>query len=184
MTQIFDGTISVSYGQAYVFTYRGADFHLDDCFVGQNNGLCGTAFPGVIWLTTGLHSGEVNLSIEVFEAPPPFTDEWEEIVEAPFSIGSEADEEGARIDNWYGDRVCKIPIPRGNYRVRYCARKMDQANDIDTLVEGEPIDSYGLYFWPAELSPDAVIKQKSHTARYWHRMFSQNPSLWSDLTSR
>jgi hypothetical protein len=167
MTQIFDGTISVHYAQAYVFTYRGADFYLEDCFVGQNNGLCGTAFPGVIWLTTGLHTGEVGFTVEVFESPPPLTDDWEEIVEAPFSVGAEADEEGARLNNWDGDRICKIPLPLGNYRVRYCARNMHQASDEDSLYT-QPIDFYELSFWPAELSSDTIIKQKSRKAKRSH----------------
>ncbi len=34
MAQIFDGKLFVHYGQAYIFTYRGCEFYLEDCFTG------------------------------------------------------------------------------------------------------------------------------------------------------
>jgi hypothetical protein len=168
MTEVFNGELYVHYGQAYVFSYRGCDFSLMDCFENQVNGLCGTAVPGVIFLITGLHTGRVGLIVEVLESPPPVDHSWEEIVEAPFSVGAEADGEGVRLEDWNGDRVCSIPLPLGNYRVRYCARNMDAGRDADTIVDEAIIDFYALYFWPDGLSPDAVISQKSRVATYWH----------------
>ncbi len=168
MTQIFDGTVSVHYGYVYVFASNSIGDSEDpsgECFQNQNNGLCGTAFPDTIMFRTGLHTGEVGVTIEVLEAPLPVTNDWEEIVEVPFSLGTEA--EGLWLEDWMGDRICTIPIPPGTYRVRYCARNMDRANNDDTLYP-QPIDFYGLYFWPDELSPDSIIKQKSRSAKYWH----------------
>jgi hypothetical protein len=173
MTQIFDGTINVHYGQMYVLTAKGGcEDPLRECFQNQNNGLCGTALPGWIMLLTGLHTGKVAVNIEVFEASPPVTNDWEEVVEAPFAVEAEA--EGVWLQDWDGDRICTIPLPPGTYRVRYCARNMDRAHDDDTLYP-QPIDFYRLYFWPDELSPDSIIKQKSRTAEYWHNWtLSQN----------
>ncbi len=169
MAQIFDGKLYVHYGQAYIFTYIGCDFYLDDCFTGQVNGLCGTIVPGVVFLITGLHTGDVGLTVEVLESRPPVDASWEEIVEAPFTVGAEADEDGPRIEDWKGDLVCNLPIAMGNYRIRYCARNMDEASGVDTLLEGEDtIDFYALYIWPDEVTPDEVIKQTSRRARYWH----------------
>jgi hypothetical protein len=47
---------------------------------GQVNGLCGAAVPGMLYLTTGLHTGNVELTVEVLDAEPPVGDEWEEVV--------------------------------------------------------------------------------------------------------
>ena len=63
------------------------------------------------------------------------------------------------LQDWDRNYVCRIPIPPGPYRVRYCARNMDEGKEIDTLVDEDPVDFYKLYFWPAELAPDKVIKQ-------------------------
>ena len=182
MPRIFDGKLSVHYGQAYIFTNKGHDWegYLSECFFGQVNGLCGTATPRVIFLITGLHTGSVGLTIDISEKTPPllyrweerweehWEEHWEEIVEASFSFGEEVDREGIWLYNWDGDRVCQIPLSPGSYRVRYCARNMDYANDVDTLVDEEPIDFYALYFWPCVEEPDAVIKCTSSHASYWH----------------
>ncbi|MGW0916873.1 hypothetical protein ACWD1Z_34955 [Streptomyces sp. NPDC002784] len=50
--------------------------------------LCGAANPGHLFLTTGLHTGRVGLTVEVHEAEPSLDERWEEIVEVSFRPGS------------------------------------------------------------------------------------------------
>ncbi len=57
-----------------------------------------------------------------------------------------------------------------DYRVRYYAKGMDAARELDTTGDdGRPVDSYKLVFWPALPAPDEVVKQTSNDAAYWHR---------------
>lgn len=171
MTQIFDGKLPVHYGQAYIFTPsrdKDWDGDLANCFFEQSNGLCGTATPGVIFLITGLHTGAVGMTVDVSDSPPPLANSWHEVVEAPFSVSPEYEDE-VRLEEWGGKRICTIPLSAGSYRVRYCARNMGHASSVSCLVDEEPIDFYALYFWPASLAPDAVIKQTSGMAADYHQ---------------
>ncbi len=88
MDAVFDGAFPVHYGQAYILS-RPTDVNsdLDEAFVGQQNGLLGASVRGQLWLTTGLHTGRVQLSISKAEAEPPLDDRSEEIVEATFVDG-------------------------------------------------------------------------------------------------
>jgi hypothetical protein len=82
-------TAWVHYGQIYVES--GEDYpDLAECFGGQSNGLCGAAMPGILFLITGLHTGEVGFTVELYDAPPPIDDDWQEIVEASFRPTGEA----------------------------------------------------------------------------------------------
>jgi hypothetical protein len=86
------------------------------------------------------------------------------VVEVFFTNGGDQ----ALLMKWAGERTFPLAIPRGSYRVRYCARGMDAARKQDTLLEGPPIDSYCLIFWAAEPAPDRIVRQTSHYAEYWH----------------
>lgn len=176
-SKIFDGKLSVHYGQAYVFAGDIGEWDGDiaDCLINQENGLCGTATPRIIFLHTGLHTGDVWLSVEVLNAQPNDTADWEDVVEAPFYVDEIAANEGVHLQDWYGECVCCIPLVSGPYRVRYCARSMDEGRNVDTLVDEEPVDFYKLSFWPAELAPDEIIKQRSSDAAYWH----QTAKVWT-----
>jgi hypothetical protein len=165
MTRIFDGNLYIHYGQAYVLPKTQEISELIDCFHGQTNGLCGAAVPNVLFLITGLHTGHVHLSIDVLDNPPPLDQAWEEVVEVPFLINGE----GASLYDWNGECVCKISLSPETYRVRYSAFGMDRGKEVDTILEEEePVDFYYLAFWSANLLPDAVLKQTSEIAAYWH----------------
>ncbi len=61
---------------------------------------------------------------------------------------------------------------------------MDDGRELDTRIEGEPeADRYLLLFWPAPPELDAVIKQTSETAAYWHHFASQQHSPPAAATS-
>ena len=62
------------------------------------------------------------------------------------------------------------------YRVRYSASGMDQARQVDTRVDEEPIlDRYLLQFWPGSPGGDRVLKRTSAVAAYWHDWARQLP---------
>jgi hypothetical protein len=171
---VYDGQLRVHYGQAYVMSgdaeHPGAE--LPACFRGQSNGLVGAAFDGVLVLITGLHTGEVNLRIEVDDDEPPLDPAWEEVVEVSFT----ARRGDTELRDWDGVTTSQIPLEAESYRVRYSGAGMDAAQRADTLIPGQlPIDSYSLCFWPAPSRPDEVVKQTSQLAAYWHSAWSEAP---------
>jgi hypothetical protein len=196
MTRVFSGPLHVSYSQAYVYGRDRFISNMEDCFRGQENGLCGAGVPGALFLITGLHTGSVGFTIDVLDAPPLLDDteelevsveqmslfggsperinlgsparvKWEEIVEAPLYIDDAIT--NLALVEWGGGAVYPIPLQPGSYRVRYCARGMDIGRDHGTTLDDDDIvDFYSLAFWPAEATTDRVIKQTSKAAAYWH----------------
>ena len=164
MKRIFDGRLWVSYGQFYIESSESSGYALEDCFVGQINGLCGAASKGSLFLLTGLHTGEIKFTLDVLDNAPSLDRIWEEIVEVSFTPTSEK----LIIRQWNGECICKIPFSQQNYRVRYCACNMDRGHELDTYVEGNPVDLYYLAFWPAKPTSDVILKQTSEVASYWH----------------
>ncbi len=64
--------VHVSYGQSYVVSDpESFGLGLEEAFAGQSAGLCGAAVPGALWLTTGLHTGNVGFTVEVRGQAPP-----------------------------------------------------------------------------------------------------------------
>jgi hypothetical protein len=160
----------VHYAQIYV--QSGEDYpDLAECFGGQSNGLCGAAMPGILFLITGLHTGEVDFTVELYDAPPPIDDSWQEIVEASFRPMGEAE-----LVGWGGHGCWPLQLTEASYRVRYCGTGMDEARELDTRTEEDPAaDRYLLQFWPAWPEPDRMVKQTSEIAAYWHEFASQQP---------
>ena len=145
MNRIFDGKLYVSYSQAYVYVdEEEEDFgDLAKFFLGQENGLCGGACANSLFLTTGLHTGDVNLTVDLCSSEPPADPTWEEVVETPFNLT----ESNLGLYNWEGELVVPIPLAIGTYRVRYSAKGMERGRDQDTILDDEqPVDSYSLAF--------------------------------------
>ena len=65
MPTLVSQDVWVTYGQFYVASGPGMHGLLEECFAGQRNGLCGAAVPGFLFLITGLHTGEVGLTVEL-----------------------------------------------------------------------------------------------------------------------
>lgn len=165
--RLFDGRLHVHYGQAYVAA-GDVRAELPEAFAGQENGLCGAAVPGVLFLITGLHTGHVGFAVEAHDRPPPVDGSWEEVVEASFAVTTPA----VALVEWAGGGGSRLDIGVGDWRARYCARGMDEAHD-ETLPDGDPpIDHYLLQLWPAAPAPDRVVKRTSRNAAYWHRSAS------------
>lgn len=173
MRRPIEGEVFVHYGQLYVESDPdsfGPD--LAEAFAGQSAGLCGAAIPGALWLSTGLHTGDVGFTVEVHDQAPPLDTGWEDVVEVSFRpvSGSSA------LVQWAGEASWELDLDETDYRVRYCAKGMDEANRQDTRLDDEPqLDCYLLQFWPAPPAPDRVLKQSSAIAAYWHDYARQQP---------
>lgn len=165
MSRLFTGTISVCYGQFYVVSPDGEPFELEPTFTGQQNGLCGAQLPGVLFLITGLHTGTVALTVDIWETEPPLAEDWEEVVEVSFQPRPS----GTTLEEWGGDTVCELPLTEQHYRVRYCAKSFGLGEDTETQEDGTPVETYALAFWPAPPAPDRVLKQTREEAAYWHQ---------------
>ncbi|GAB2636212.1 hypothetical protein ABI214_17500 [Prescottella soli] len=160
---VFSDRINVAYGQFYIAEPGAFGEDMGNGFAGQRNGLCGTAEPGVAWFVTGLHTGTVALTVQVMSGAPDEVGDWEEAVEAPLTVRRS---DGLELQEWGGDIVGDaLPLSPGTYRVRYCATGMDTGHDMDT---GEGPDRYLVTIWPATPEPDAVVRQTSQNAAYWH----------------
>ncbi len=160
----------VHYGQIYVASGEDQP-DMGECFGGQDNGLCGAAMPGFLFLMTGLHTGEVGFTVELHEAPPPVDDGWQEIVEASFGPMGEA-----ALVSWGGEQGWPLDLAQASYRVRYCATGMDEGRELDTKMDEDPeADRYLLQFWPAPPGADKVVKQTSEIAAYWHEYAREQP---------
>lgn len=176
MRTLFSQEIHVHYGQLYVESDpEGADTDMDESFGGQSAGLCGGAVPGLLFLQTGLHTGDVPFTVELHQREPDLGglwDSWEEIVEVSFRPVSEE----TQLVQWAGEAAFTLDLEPIDYRVRYCARGMDSGHREDTrLGDEEPLDEYLLQFWPSAPSTDRVVKQTSAAAAYWHRYASEQP---------
>jgi hypothetical protein len=161
---LFDGHVDVHYRFVNV---HGVDDDPHGDFAGQRrgqrNGLCGAAVPGQLHLVTGLHTGAVGFRVELYSAEPALADVWEEAVDVSFHPNTD------ELGLYAFEDMHEFSLPPGDYRVRYCARGMQQGADEDTLSGHEPIDFYLLQFWPAPPGPDRILRQTSDTAAYWHR---------------
>jgi hypothetical protein len=167
---LLDQQVSVEYGQLYVLSDEDSDRDLERAFAGQVNGLCGAAIPGCMFLKTGLRFGTVGLRVELHEPEPPLDDSWEEAVEVSFACSSDH----PWVAEWEGDSY-PIAVPAGEYRVRYCARGMQQGRDRDQLYDEDPVDFYLLQFWRGPVGADRVLRRTSEAAAYWHRAHRGRP---------
>lgn len=126
----------------------------------------------MLWLVTGLHTGNVGFAVEVHDEGPPLDPIWEDVVEVSFRPMSEH----TSLVQWAGEAAWDLNLARTDYRVRYCARRMDEGRELDTRVSGEPqADNYLLQFWPGPPRVDRVVRQTSRNAAYWHRLARELP---------
>ncbi|MFJ6852905.1 hypothetical protein ACIQM3_20615 [Streptomyces sp. NPDC091271] len=174
MRRPVEGEVHVHYGQIYVESdpdSSGPD--LAASFAGQSAGLCGAAMPGTLWLTTGLHTGSVRFTVEVHDQAPPLLDPvWEEGVEVSFRPVSA----GSMLVQWAGEASWELDLEETDYRVRYCAKGMDEAHQQAARLDDErQLDRYLLQFWPAPPAPDRVLRQTSANAAYWHDYARRQP---------
>lgn len=171
MAVLFDGEIDVHYG-FFFLQPPDADPDLSAATGGQVNGLCGAAQLGALSFVTGLHTGPLPLRVEWVREQPALAPTWEDVVEVSLltdtpQLSLQAFEECVGV---------QLPAP-GSYRVRYCATGMDAAVEADTRDSDEPVlDRYLVQLWPAPPGPDAVVRQTSRIAGYWHGVARHTPA--------
>mgnify|MGYP000108941856 FL=1 len=172
MRVLFDGDAHVHYAQIYVHSgWEGFEDPFTGSFKGQVNGLCGAAERGHLYMITGLHTGHMGFAVELHDEAPSIDDSWEEVVEVSFTPTSDI----VALTEWGGESR-PLALQQVDYRVRYSASGMDQARQVDTRFDHEPIlDRYLLQFWPAPPSADRLVKQTSAIAAYWHDWARQLP---------
>lgn len=167
--------LSLDLGVHYGFVnLTPADREVEDLVAargGQANGLCGARYPGVLAMVTGLHTGTIPFEVAVFEEEPAVDDEWEDVVEVSF-VALNRDYELRTFDDG-----ADLVLPAAtSYRARYCAIGMDQAKQADVRMSDEPvIDRYLLQLWPAPMRDDALLRETSEVAAYWHEVARTTP---------
>jgi hypothetical protein len=161
---LFSQNINVHYGQAYLELAGQFDGAMQDCFLGQQNGICGAASPDILFLITGLHTGKVGFTINFFEEDHGIDDLWDDIVEVSFW----APKNEISLVEWAAENSYPIPITPGIYRARYYAHNMQAGRDLDTNTASSVVDTYRLDLWKADRIADRVVKQTSEIAAYWH----------------
>lgn len=163
MTQLFSANVDVYYGQAYLELAGPFDGFMENCFHGQQNGICGAAAPQALFLITGLHTGPVGMEIHCFDDDPGIDDSWDEIVEVSFL----APRTEIVLVEWAAPRQA-LPLTSGAYRARYYARDMDAGRELDTNTTSSAVDTYRIDLWRAGRAADRIIKRTSECAAYWH----------------
>lgn len=170
------GEAQVQYGQIFVDSTSPASEYpeFSESFAGQSGGLCGAAVPGVLRLITGLQVGGVGFVVEVHDEAPALDPVWQDVVEVSLRPVSEH----TSSVEWGGGAEWDLDLARTDYRVRFCARGMDEGRELGTRVAGKPqADSCLLQLWPAPPGPDRVVRQTSEMAAYRHREARKLPQL-------
>lgn len=111
----------------------------------SHNGLVAAA-AGAIEVSTGIHTGDVRVTVELHAAKPEPAADWEEIAEISWRSPS-----GEALVAPLMDDPVDLPSLAsrgpGHYRLRVHARGRDTA--VDQTVVDEVVESYLLQSWPA-----------------------------------
>lgn len=154
----------VHYGQIYLLSPGCEPVLPEEAFAGHRNGLCGGGVKGGLFLVTGLHTGYVQMRIEIHAMEPPVEDAWEEIVEASCAF----EKTPVVLEDWGGGNPCELPLVEGGYRARYCAMRFGDAPEGNGEDGEELVERYALLLWPSPHRADKVLKQTSAGAAYWN----------------
>lgn len=163
MRVLFDGQVFTSYAQMTLTTGMVEPPIPDVAFIGQENGLCGAAVAGALFLVTGTHTGWVPMRVSLWDEAPGLG-EWEDVVEASLAPAGEA-----AFAGWADDPVARFELPASSYRVRWNVRGMDAGHAQSNADAEHPApDAYELMLWPAPYSSDAILRRRAAQAAYWH----------------
>ncbi|MGW1539820.1 hypothetical protein ACWCPM_06070 [Streptomyces sp. NPDC002309] len=122
----------------------------------KHNGLVQVT-DGITVVLTGIHTGDVHVSITHYEAEPaPDNGDWQEIVE--ISVHSASGD--LMVRGLMDDLDEELPVLSftgpGNYRLRIHARGRDTAID---LAPDEVTEWYLIQAWPAPAAAVTVLRQ-------------------------
>ncbi|MEV5437475.1 hypothetical protein AB0K80_15895 [Streptomyces sp. NPDC052682] len=114
-----------------------------------------SATGGAIEVTTGIHTGDVHVTVEPHPQRPDPARDWEEIAEISCHSPS-----GELLVTPFMDDPAELPSLAsqgpGSYRLRVHARGRDRAVDL-TLVD-EVVEAYLIQSWPAVHEDAALVK--------------------------
>ena len=122
--------------------------------------------PGYATVATGIAMGDVRLTVEVRQDPPPVdVADWEEAAEVTLESPTGRMRIATADD---GDPTPPFPVltPNGPgyYRIRVHARGRDNA--IDQTAD-EPVEDYLVQVWPAPPAPQKIYKQTDRYGAQW-----------------
>ncbi|MFE9112258.1 hypothetical protein ACFYN9_21930 [Streptomyces collinus] len=115
-----------------------------------------SADGGTIEVTTGIHTGDVYVTVEPYAQAPETAHGWEEIAEISCHSPS-----GELLVTPFMDDPADLPSLAsqgpGSYRLRVHARGRDRA--VDQTVIDEVVESYLIQSWPATdvVGQDALL---------------------------
>lgn len=162
MQVLFDGPIWPWYSTVWLRDDGADEWDGQHDFIGQSNGLLGTASTGTATLRFAANELTVHFRIELHPDEPPRDDQWEDVVEASYVV------RGGRVEVDTEGPQAVLQLEPGTYRLRFCSRGRDAASlGVTEGLEG--LDDYLLQAWPAVASPDVVLRVGSTTAEHWHR---------------
>jgi hypothetical protein len=166
---VFDSHMHTCYGIFTVLSRNCHELQPHEAMAGQANGICGGAVAGGLFLTVGLHTGNVRIAVELHDYAPPIDPSWDEIVEAPCNFTALP----VCLNSWDGGGIALPLDDGGEYRARFCAKSFGKT-DSQRPHGGETDECYRLFLWPEARRPDVVIKQTSEAAAYWHSHMGQS----------
>ncbi|WP_405824528.1 hypothetical protein OG241_45770 [Streptomyces sp. NBC_01390] len=122
----------------------------------KHNGLVQVT-DGVAIVLTGIHTGDVDVLVTLFEAEPaPDSRDWQEIVE----ISAHSASGDLMVRSLMADLDEELPVlsftGSGDYRLRIHARGRDTAVD---LAPDEVTEWYLIQVWPAPVAAVTVFRQ-------------------------
>jgi hypothetical protein len=174
MVTLFSRFVEIEYSVLLINgSHSSVNFHAEG-FVGQKNGLLGVSVADAIVLRFGMAAGDIHTHIMLADFAPDLESKWEEVVEASWSYSGE--HELMLCEGTPADRVEKIPLSAGTYRLRFCimncglegSRWVNAALQKTPLGPPEPPESCELVLWPAPFAPEAILKVTQPVARAWH----------------
>ena len=171
MDVVFEGDVGVHYGFVYLDSGVGGWDPDVEARAGQRNGLLGAAQPGLLVMSTGMHTGLVPFRVEAHPVAPAVDRSYEEIVEASCQL------RGPEVWLCAFDWATGFALPQaGSHRARLSARDYGAGLEQERYEPQDPVrDSYLLQLWPAPAAPDDVIRVTSQHAAYWHGVAREHP---------
>ena len=166
-TTIFQRVIGIAH---HSFTLEGKDsdeytkkFQKDDL-----NGLCARESLNALGFVVGVQDGFVRLKIDLFPHEPRIDKGWDDIVENSILLRTNE----IIVCEWAHESIYPIKCLKGNYRIRYYMRGMDnEPGDAEDFYEnvGEPNEEYYIQLWKSDIEiGGALIKNESRTAKHWN----------------
>lgn len=153
------GTVPVSHHQFFLLddgTYPEDGGRLS----WHDNGLATTA-PGILAITTGIHTGPVELVVERHtSAPPPQPDPWEDIAEVTVHTPTGRLHITALMTDVPAPLRAPITDRPGPYRARVHATGRDTAVDLAVL---HPVEHYLIQLWPTTQDTNTTLIKATST---------------------